>query len=269
MRILSSMLYIAFFILFTGFPCLSQIKNADNNFKNLMLPDGEKTEKLKDQLKSSLNGIRIIDENLNLDGEPDEINIYNNRIEFKIQKKITAFFFSDLLDVKIEAVDHIKADLSFNYKLFLEFGGFSFYTRNYGRYSISGLRDVLKAIQKEITLQRDKIVLDSFIPIAEKYRNQATKTEMPEEQRKLIVQANSVNEKKMYDDAIGLYEKAVQINQTSYPPAYYNLALLYAQIKNYNKAIVNMSKYILLEPDAPDARSSQDKIYEWELLIKD
>ena len=92
---------------------------------------------------------------------------------------------------------------------------------------------------------------------------------MPEEQRKLIVQANSVNEKKMYDDAIGLYEKAVQINQTSYPPAYYNLALLYAQIKNYNKAIVNMSKYILLEPDAPDARSSQDKIYEWELLIKD
>jgi len=234
-----------------------------------MLPDGEKTEKLKDDLKSKLNGIRIIDDYLNLDGEPDDFNIYNNRIEFKIQNKNTVFFFSDLLDVKLDIVDHIKADLSFNYKLYIEFEDFSFYTRNNGRYSIYELKDVFKAIQKEITLQRDKIILDSFIPVAENYRKLIIKTDMPEEQRKLIVQANSISEKKMYDDAIGLYEKAIEINQTSYPSAYYNLALLYAQVKNYNKAIVNMTKYIFLEPDAPDVRSSQDKIYEWELLIKD
>lgn len=234
-----------------------------------MLPEGEKTEKLKDDLKRNLNGIRIIDEKRQLDGEPDEIDIYNNRIEFKIQNKITAFFFSDLLDNKLDIVDHVKADFSLNFKLYIEFGDFSFYTRNPGRYSISNLSDVLKDIQKEITLQRDKIILDSFIPVAENYKKLIIKPEMSEEQRKLFVQANSVNEKKMYDDAIELYEKAIELNQTSYPPAYYNLALLYAQVKNYYKAIVNMTKYILLVPDAPDARSSQDKIYEWELLIKD
>jgi len=28
-----------------------------------------------------------------------------------------------------------------------------------------------------------------------------------------------------------------------------------------------MKKYLILYPDAPDARAAQDKIYEWELML--
>lgn len=60
--------------------------------------------------------------------------------------------------------------------------------------------------------------------------------------------------------------KAVAVDPVSYPPAYFNLALLSAQIQQYQKAISYMKQYLTLVPDAKDARSAQDKIYEWELL---
>jgi hypothetical protein len=40
--------------------------------------------------------------------------------------------------------------------------------------------------------------------------------------------------------------------------------LLSAQVKQYDDAIYHMKKYLLLVPDASDARGAQDKIYEWE-----
>lgn len=47
------------------------------------------------------------------------------------------------------------------------------------------------------------------------------------------------------------------------------MALLYAQIHRFNMAISFMKKYLILEPDAKDARSAQDKIYEWELMLEE
>lgn len=260
-------LFIAIVGMISSLHCYSQINNSD--IKNLKLPEDEKTEKIKADLKRGMDGVRIIDKNLPMDGKPDEFKIYNDRIDFKIKDQSTTFLFSKLLDVKIESIDINKYALNFSLKNEIDLGDFSFYTTNNQRYPIDlRIGTPLRAIQKELTLQRDKILLDSFVPVAENYRKQVVKPEMPEEQRKLIVQANSVSEKKMYNDAIALYEKAVTVDQTSFPPAYFNLALLYAGVKNYYKAIFNMSKYIMLAPDAPDVRSSQDKIYEWELLIK-
>jgi len=57
------------------------------------------------------------------------------------------------------------------------------------------------------------------------------------------------------------------IDQTAYPSAYSNLALLLAQIHMFDAAIYNMKKYLLLEPEAADARSAQDKIYEWKAQL--
>jgi hypothetical protein len=42
------------------------------------------------------------------------------------------------------------------------------------------------------------------------------------------------------------------------------MALLYAEKQDFERAVKNMKKYLLLLPDAPDARAAQDKIYEWE-----
>lgn len=39
------------------------------------------------------------------------------------------------------------------------------------------------------------------------------------------------------------------------------------ELKRYPSSIFYMKKYLMLVPDASDARSAQDKIYEWEEKI--
>jgi hypothetical protein len=36
----------------------------------------------------------------------------------------------------------------------------------------------------------------------------------------------------------------------------------------YQEAIMEMKKYLMLVPDAPNARTAQDNIYKWEGMIK-
>ena len=93
------------------------------------------------------------------------------------------------------------------------------------------------------------------------------KPSIPEEQRKYIVKANLFNQQKEYEKAIEQYEKAIGIDQTSYPGAFYNLALLFAQVQNYNTAIYYVQLLLLLEPEAQDTRAARDKIYEWETMM--
>ena len=110
--------------------------------------------------------------------------------------------------------------------------------------------------------------LSKFKPIADKYRALTVKPPMSEEVRKYIVQANLSNQQKQYLRAISLYNNAIELDPTVYPAAYSNLALLSAQLTNFDDAIFYMKKYLMLVPEAEDARSSQDKIYEWELSAK-
>lgn len=109
--------------------------------------------------------------------------------------------------------------------------------------------------------------LARFEPAAAQYRALKVKPSMSEEQRKFVVQANAFNERKEYDRAIDLYQKAIDVDPVSYPPAYFNLALLSAQMQRFKPAIRHMRQYLLLVPDAQDARSGQDKIYEWEAMV--
>jgi len=99
------------------------------------------------------------------------------------------------------------------------------------------------------------------------YRAMAVKPEVSEEQRKYIVQANALSQRKEYSEAIDLYQKAVDLDPVSYPAAYFNMALLSGQLRRYKSAITYMKQYLMLVPNAKDARSAQDKIYEWELLM--
>ena len=100
------------------------------------------------------------------------------------------------------------------------------------------------------------------------YHSLTIKPAITEELRKYIVQANAMNEKKNYPSAMNLYIKVIDTNPFAYPAAYFNLALIAAQTENYVYATVNMKKYLLLVPEAEDARAAQDKIYEWELELE-
>ena len=119
-----------------------------------------------------------------------------------------------------------------------------------------------------LSIKLDK-KLDEFKPIAEQYKNDTNKPTMSEEQRKFIVQANAMNQQKQYVKAIQLFVQAIKLDAVSYPAAYANIALLQAQLGNYDLAIYHMKKYLMLEPNASDSRASQDKMYEWEIMMKE
>ena len=115
------------------------------------------------------------------------------------------------------------------------------------------------------TTQQDEL-LNAFQPLAAQYRAMQTKPPVTEEQRKYIVQANIMTQKKDYARATEFYAKALEVNPFSFPAAYYNMALISAQQGRYSAAVTSMKKYLLLVPEAEDARAAQDKIYEWEAL---
>jgi tetratricopeptide (TPR) repeat protein len=129
------------------------------------------------------------------------------------------------------------------------------------------LADYLYFFQYPFMVQKYDSALTQFKTIAAQYRELKTKPAVTEEQRKFIVQANAFNERKDYVKALNYYNKAVDLDKTAYPSAYMNMALLSAQIQNYEGAIFQMKKYLMLVPEAEDARGAQDKIYEWEGII--
>lgn len=128
--------------------------------------------------------------------------------------------------------------------------------------------DGIAFLHQKYLNQISKADEETFAPIAAEYRSLKVKPPVSEEQRKFIVQANSFNQQKLFDKAIEYYNKAIELDQTAYPAAYSNIALLSAQLHKFDAAIASMKKYLLLEPGASDARGAQDKIYEWEIMLK-
>lgn len=108
----------------------------------------------------------------------------------------------------------------------------------------------------------------NFATLAAQYRALPVKPVVTEEQRKFIVQADAFR-RDPRGRAVEYFKKALEINPTSYPEAYSNIALLAAANGVWSVAISNMKKYLMLVPDAEDARGAQDKIYEWEGMIQE
>ncbi|MBN1834131.1 MAG: hypothetical protein JW896_18685 [Deltaproteobacteria bacterium] len=205
------------------------------------------------------------------------IDVLDDRIE--VSRSI-AFFYSDLIDQDIAAR---KTDESFafarvivgKYRSFecpykIHFPGLmSFMFENPG--DAQRFADDLLFIKQVQLVQKEKYDkrLALFEAKAAHYREQKIKPPVSEEQRRFIVQANALSKQKKYYRAIDMYTKVIEIDPVSYPAAYFNMALLYAQIHRFNMAISSMKQYLVLEPEAKDARSAQDKIYEWELMVQE
>jgi tetratricopeptide (TPR) repeat protein len=194
-------------------------------------------------------------------GTPKEVLVLDDRIEFKFNRKKAVMYFADELDRTVYASDYGYVPLrSYSFKMGKKAGELAddlIFIKNYFHFQTHQQRNQ----------QRQDSLLALFKPIAAQYHELKVKPTVTEEQRELIVQANALNQKKMYDRAIEFYNKAIEIDPTAYPPAYSNLALLSAQIEKFDDAIYYMKKYLLLEPEASDARSAQDKIYEWKISV--
>lgn len=204
--------------------------------------------------------IEIYDKRTKVRDNPRDIFVGDDKIDFRIKKQNTALYFSDLTE------DSIKYTMV-NLRAVLELKNFYLIKNITGKYTygiFEELRNDLIFIQKQ--LEESKFV--QFEPIAAKYRALKVKPVVSETQRKFIVQANLFNQQKNYYKAIELYKKAIEFDEIAYPAAYSNVALLFAQVNKFSDAISYMKKYLLLEPEGSDARSAQDKIYEWEAMEK-
>ncbi len=123
---------------------------------------------------------------------------------------------------------------------------------------------ILPGLTQEDEALRGKIREDLF----KVYPLIKTKPEISEFVRRYMVQASSATGEKKYDEAIRLYTTTLSISPWV-PVAYYNRSLLYELRGQFRNSISDMEQYLALAPDASDARSAKDKIYEWEGKIKD
>lgn len=197
-------------------------------------------------------------------GTPKNAEVFDDRIEITFNNHTNSLAFSDLLNQDIEVFYAQYAPGTFNRNYYqLAIGKFIFYSHSQDLDSFKELADYLRFFK----IQQFDLKLALFEPIATQYRALKVKPQVSESQREFIVQANSFNQQKNYPRAIELYNKATEFDQTAYPAAYSNLALLSAHIGKFDAAIYFMKKYLLLEPEASDARSAQDKIYEWKAMM--
>lgn len=98
------------------------------------------------------------------------------------------------------------------------------------------------------------------------YRNKATSnTPLPEEANKYKIQAEGAVRDKQFDDAVDFYAEALKIAPW-WPAGHFNRALVLGETGDYEMAMREMKNYLLLAPDAPNARAAQNKIYDWERL---
>lgn len=197
--------------------------------------------------------------------------VYEDKMEIYLKTQTLELYFLGFLQIKISVkkdspLPGTKNQISY---FVVKAGNFALYGQNAD--DAREIADYLYFFQKHLNILPLQEQLDSgivrFKPIVAQYSALKVKPPVSEEQRKYIVQANSFAERKQYVEAIELYKKAVEINWTSYPAAYLNLALLSAQINNFEVAIYYMKIYLMFVPEASDARSGQDKIYEWEARV--
>ncbi len=91
-----------------------------------------------------------------------------------------------------------------------------------------------------------------------------TPPELPDEARRHVVRGELLLKDGMMDRALAEFNEALRI-APYVPKLYYNTALIYGQLKQYDQATRQMRLYVQAAPEAPDARDAQDQITKWEL----
>jgi tetratricopeptide (TPR) repeat protein len=104
-----------------------------------------------------------------------------------------------------------------------------------------------------------------FREVLAKYPDPASRPPLPEEARRFKVQAETAIGQKDMLAALSYYNRAL-VAAPWWAEGFFNLALLFAEQKDYAGAIRNMKRFLLLEPGHPKARAAQDQIYRWEAL---
>ena len=91
-----------------------------------------------------------------------------------------------------------------------------------------------------------------------------TPPEMPDDAHRNVVRGEALLNQGTLERALVEFNEALRIAPYM-PKMYYNTALIYGELKQYDQAIRQMHLYLTVAPEAPDARAAQDQITKWEL----
>jgi len=277
-NIFKPILLLALFFLLSSVKLLAQ-ENKDldsiSPFNTAELTNAKKH--LAEQLKFNTQFIGLIVEHentlINL-GIPTGILVFDNRIEFSFSGQINSPFpvininYTYLINnrLKMSRIESRASNGTVVIENHLKIGGLTLTINWAYKNTLSSIMNDLTFIQAK--LQDTYFDMATFEVKALKYRSLKEKPPLLEEQRKYVVQANTFTQLLNYYKAIELYLKVIKLNQTNYPEAYLNLALLSGQTGQFYAAIANMKKYLLLQPSLSDTKKEQDKIKEWEIMLQ-
>jgi len=108
-----------------------------------------------------------------------------------------------------------------------------------------------------------KAELDAFTAQTSAWRALATKPAPSDELTKKRLLAEDAVDQKDLDGAADYYNAGLVIDPT-WASGWFNLALLYAEQRDYGQASFSMKHYLILLPNAPDAAAAKDKMLLWE-----
>ena len=121
--------------------------------------------------------------------------------------------------------------------------------------ALTGYSDVVK-VADEAT------VASTMQRVAQLLKGHPYLAELPEEARKYALRGDVFIKDGRFEDALREYRTALGLAPFN-PKLHFNAALVCGQLKNYRQAIDDMTIYLQLSPDAPDARAAKDQIYQW------
>lgn len=106
-----------------------------------------------------------------------------------------------------------------------------------------------------------------FQRAVQQYRAAGGRMQVGEEVRAHRVAAEEAVKEKRFEDAVNEYGEGLKL-APAWPQGHFNRALILAELGAYGAATRGMKRYLLLEPDAENARQVQDKVYAWQAKVK-
>ncbi len=134
--------------------------------------------------------------------------------------------------------------------------------------SVANAFYVLKGYAEGYKPGDETALLADFQTKAKAWRALAVKPALSEDVEKCRVMAEDALRNKNFEKAVQYYEKGLAI-EPLWPQGQFNAALLEGELHAYRMAAFHMKRYLLLVPDAPNARAAQERIWLWEEKAKE
>ena len=192
----------------------------------------------------------------------DTVVVKQDRLELTFQNRVPWVLLAEALvgkEIMVKKGHDEEVDF-----VFIKVSGFTWSFGGTDLASAERFSDDLCFLQQDAANERAGspalAITSEFQAMAVEYRAKTVKPPVSEEQRRYIVQADTLSQMKDYSGAMDAYRKALEVDPVALPGCYFNMALLSAEQGRSRSATTFMKKYLLLVPNAKDARAAQDRI---------